>query len=266
MSGSFDDQGRLVISDGRIITAFGKKRSGKSVLGLMLAKSYPGDVLVVDVAGDDGPSGSAVHVLRGDVEELSRRWPERHRELGPQGQWQRMIVRYVPDPGSKTFAEDVDAVIGIGLAHGKSEEHKGHRGACVLIHEIGVVAPVHRTQPHMRRLLMSNRHSHVTAILCGPRPVDVDPLVLQQSDLVYIFTIMNPNDRRRLAESIGWAPRDIDDAVAELDDHEYLRYDANEGPPRDGAEDMRLTSWPALPEDAVKAALAPVEHQRGTTW
>jgi len=47
MSGSFNSSGQLEIGDGRIITCFGKKRSGKSVMGKLLLASYPGDKMVI---------------------------------------------------------------------------------------------------------------------------------------------------------------------------------------------------------------------------
>jgi len=56
----------------------------------------------------------------------------------------------------------------------------------------------------MRRLLMQNRHYRATALFDGPRPVNVNPLVLAQSDLVAVYHLPNPDDRERVAKSIGY--------------------------------------------------------------
>ena len=248
MSGSFDSRGRMEVRDGLIILTVGKKRSGKSVLARLLADSYPGDLMVLDVAGDDGPKGPDVITLHGTVDTLPTRWPEERRpEDG-----RRMVLRYVPDAGSPTWAEDMDHVVGMALQQGRRLRSRGRVGAALLIHEVGVVAPAGQTRPHMRRALMHNRHNGLTLIMCGPRPQTIDPLVLQQSDLVYVFELLNPSDRKRLAETIGWAPADFDEAVRDLGPHEYLRFDANEQKPEEGQRDMRLVHFPALPADVLR--------------
>ena len=248
MSGSFDSRGQLVISDGRVVFATGKKRSGKSVLARLLFDSYGGDRVVLDVAGNDGPSGPGVIDLHGTVDTLPVEWPE---ELRPDD-GRSMTLRYVPNFESPTRIEDMDHVVGLALKQGKALHDRGRVGAALLIHEVGVVAPAGQTRPHMRRALMHNRHNYLTLIMCGPRPQTIDPLVLQQSDLVYVFELMNPADRRRIAETIGWDPRDFDMAVQDLAVHEYLRFDANEDKPEEGQPDMRLVHFPALPSDVLR--------------
>lgn len=248
MSGTFNSKGQLEISDGRVIFATGKKKSGKSVLARMLADSYPGDLVVLDVAGDDGPTGKDVVIWRGPVDTLPTTWPEERRP----DDGGRMVLRYIADAGSATFAEDMDHVVGIAIQHGKRQRNKGRIGACLLIHEVGIVAPIHRTKPHMRRALMHNRHNALTLIMAGPRPKEIDTLVLTQADLVYIFETRNPDDQKRLADDIGWSPRDMHEAIKGLGPHEYLRFDANEEQPPDGQPDIRLVHFPALPADVVK--------------
>jgi hypothetical protein len=239
VSGSFDDKGRLDIADGRLLSFIGKKRSGKSVMALSYFMSYPGDKIVLDIAGDDGPTGKDIIDLEGNADDLPRKWPDGKRDGN-----RPMTLRYTPDAGSSTYVEDMDQVVALAMTHGN---------CCLLIHEMGDLAQSNRTPPHTRRMLRQNRHRRVTALMCSPRPQTMDPLVLQQSDVVYVFETMNPHDRRRIADSIGWDPRAFDESVHALGPHEYLRFDSNElKPETDADEDPRLVHFDALPEPLVR--------------
>lgn len=211
----------------------GKKGSGKSILARLLFDSYPYDRVVIDVNGDDGPAGEGVITL----DEPPARWPESQRE-----DREPMTLRYVPDAGSKTFVQDMDAVVGMAYAHGR---------CAVLIHEMGVLAEANKTPEHTRRALHQGRHRALTLIMCAPRPVTMDPLVIAQSDLVYVFKLPNPADRRRVADVIGWDPSDFDAAVNELGQHEYLRYDDSAPEPEPGQQNLKLLHFPALPRDVA---------------
>lgn len=238
MAGTFGPRGELDPSRGVIVFCTGKKGSGKSKMGLTIFRSYQGDRVVIDVAGDDGPWGKDVIELRGAVDELPAAWPEHLRKDN-----QPMTLRYVPDAGSKTFIEDMDRITGMVMHHGD---------CALLVHEIGRAAPANRTPPHMASLLQHNRHRRVTAIFCGPRPQTIDPLVIGQADLVYVFETQVSADRRRIAETIGWNVDSFAAACDGLGPHEYLRFDANESKPVDGDRDFRLVHFDALPEDVVR--------------
>jgi hypothetical protein len=67
--------------------------------------------------------------------------------------------------------------------------------------------------PHMRRLLQQNRHYRVTALFDAPRPVWLDPQVLLQSNLVAVFELPNPADRKRIAETVGIDPAKFDEIL-----------------------------------------------------
>lgn len=247
MTGSFDANGAIDTTNSLIIVCLGKKRSGKSVMGLLLFRSFPGDKVVIDVAGDDGPVGEDVHELTGTVDDLPRRWPEHLREDG-----KPMTLRYAPDAGSPTFLEDIDAVVGLAYQHSSVE-----KPACLLVHEMGRVAESNRTPPHTMRVLQHGRHRRLTAIFCMPRPLTVNTLVLGQADLVYAFELPAPADRQRVADNIGWDPVSFTEGMQQLKPHEYLRFDANEPKPDsdDPEDDDRLLHMPALPADDVAAVL-----------
>lgn len=253
MSGTFNDRGELEPSTHAIIAAFGKKESGKSIIVHTFASTWPYDMVVLDVAGDDGPmprkpgTGTHdVHLLSGTVDTLPRTWPE-----GLRREQRPMILRYVPDPGSPTELEDMDALTGLAFDHSSKE-----RPAMLVVHEIGRVAPAGRTPANMRRVVNHNRHRGLTMAVAGPRPITVEPLVIAQADVVYVFELNNSDDRERVAKNIGWGEdrREFDAAVAALGPHEYLRYDAREPKPAHPDDtDWRLVHFAALPEAHVAA-------------
>lgn len=249
MSGTFNSRGELEPSAAALIGCFGRKGSGKSIMALVYLRSWPYDAVVIDVAGDDGPVphklGEGTHDvfdMHGTVDELPTKWPEGLRHEG-----RPMILRYLPDAGSDTELADMDKMVGLAYHHSDDP-----RPVMLVIHEIGRVAPANRTPPHMRRVLNHSRHRRLTAVFCGPRPQTVDPLVLAQLDLTYVFELQNPADRRRIAETIGWNPADFDAHVDDLGRHEYLRHDAREEKPvTEDEPDRRLVVFEPLPEDVV---------------
>lgn len=259
VTGTFNDRGLIEPSAAPIILCTGRKGSGKTVMCLTLTRvfwdapfgMFPYDIVVIDVAGDDGPMPSSdkaathdVITISGTVEDLPRSWAT----LEMQRKDRRpMIVRYVPDPASVTELEDMDAVVGLAYAH------SGNPNPCLLIvHEVGRVAPAGRTPGHMKKVLNHSRHHKMPVILCGPRPQTIDPLVVQQADLVYTFELKSVRDRRRIAEDTGQDPKEFDADVLALGVHEYLRYDARAPQPeQDGDQDLRLVHFPPLPLELV---------------
>ena len=133
--------------------------------------------------------------------------------------------------------------------------HKG-QGVCILVHEVADMAPSTggtKRYPHTRRLLRQNRHNHVSLFACNPRAIGVNPLLLAQADVVYIFELPNEDDRETIAGQIGWSVRDLSEAIEGLGRHEYLRFDANElKPEHEDDEDIRLRWFRPLP--AAEAA------------
>lgn len=238
--GTLSAQGEIDPSRGVVLMCLGKKRSGKSKMGLLWFMSYPGDRLVIDINGTDGPkpNGKDIVELKGHVGDLPSKWPE---DLRPE-EGKSMTLYYHPDLGSPTFLEDVDAVL--GMAYNKGD-------VCVIVHEMGIVAPAGKCPPHVKRMLQSNRHRRITLIMCAPRAKTMEPLTYGQADMIYVFELPNKHDRDTISDAIGWDNTDFALAVEELGAHEYLRADTNENRPEGDAPDMRLVHCPPLPADVV---------------
>lgn len=255
-SGTFGPDGGIDPQRGSVIVCVGRKGSGKSVYLLVLARGYArtGDVLVLDVAGDDGPVGEDVWEIRGTADELPDRWPE----WGRDGD-KPMILRYVPDAGSPTFLQDLDAAVGIGL------NRPPDRGpVLIVVHEMGRVFPAgSRPLPNAQRLLQHGRHNGPTNLACGgPRSQSIDKLLLQQADVIVTFELQGYDDRMAIAEGIGWDKKAFDQACTKLRRYEHLVYDANIPAPDPGQPDLRLKHMGPLPLSVVTSTTRWAEGYR----
>ncbi len=215
------------LDPGRPTTVFitGKKGEGKSELARLLWDTWPYDRLVIDPTGDvdTGPGTQNLSVP------LPLRFP-----VSAEGS--RVSLRFRADPGSPTYEDDLDRAVGLAL------RHPGRQ--CLLwADEVGELTRANRTPPNFRRALHQGRHYGLSKLLCGPRPIDINPLCISQADLVYVFKLPNPADRRRVADNIGWDPADFDTAVQALGRHEFLEYDS--------ATDV-LSHYPPLPLDRAR--------------
>lgn len=199
------------------VTILGAKGAGKSVLASRLWSTYPFDRLCIDPSGD-AQVGEDIDRI-GDP--LPLRWPAM-----AEG---RSSLRYVPDPGSPSYADDLDRAVGLGF----------RRGRCLVwVDEIAELTRANRTPPNMRRALHQGRHRRLSLLMCGPRPIDIDPLVISQADLVYVFRTPHPRDKERIAALIGWRPDHFAAAVDGLGPYHYLRW---------GARDQELVEFPPIP-------------------
>ncbi len=236
---TFNKRGELDYrGDGLFLGYLGKKRTGKSKLARLTFDSYPFDKVIIDINGTDKPAPGTYNELHGTIEELPIRWPEHlRRDNRP------LTLYYQPDAGSKTVLEDQDAIIGMAWSHGK---------CAVLVHEMGLLAPVHKTPPHTLRILQAGRHRGLSLFWCTDRPVTINPRVISQADLLYIFKLPRKEDRERVASSIGWDQEDFDLAMSELRRHEYLRYDDNEEEPEEGETNKKLMHFPAIPREMIE--------------
>lgn len=201
----------------------GRKGQGKSVLARQLFDSFPYDKLVIDPTGD-----VRADLLREgvQVQELSDPLPVR---LPASVEGEPRAFVYVPDPGAVDYLDNIDRAIGLALHNRKT---------LLWIDEVGEVTRAGKTPPNFRRALHHGRHRQLTLILAGPRPKDVDPLCVSQADHAFVFHLPNPADRARVAENIGWPPKELDRAVHDLGDHEFLWW---------CTKTQELTHLPALP-------------------
>ncbi|MFD9242738.1 hypothetical protein ACFV0D_12560 [Streptomyces sp. NPDC059556] len=210
----------------------GKKGQGKSVLARRLFDTYPYDRLVLDVTGDLTADfrrdGLPFTKLTPDTLPLT--FPKRHDDDRP------MTAVLAPDMGDEGTAMDqMDRALGLAL---------DNRRTLVWVDEVGALTRVGKTPPNLRRALHHGRHRQLFLLLCGPRPIDVDPLCISQADIVATFRTPNPRDRQRIAENIGWPPVKFDQAVHQLGTHEYLWFDAT-------APEEELLHMPPLPRRDV---------------
>ena len=185
-----------------IVSAWGRKGSGKSTFNRRLFRSWPGDKLAIDVNGNADPGDDAQPIglpLPGKFPESVPGLGERR---GP------VSLYYRAHPGSPTYRDDLDRAVGLALYP------QAHR-TCLWAGEVGEITPHGRSGPHMRTLLMQNRHYNVTALFDGPRPAHVDPLIYAQSDLVAVYHLPNPDDREKLAKGMGYPVKRFHDECAE---------------------------------------------------
>lgn len=193
-----DDPFALDPHKGTIVLLVGKKGSGKSVAARRLYRAWSGNKLAVDVNGDADPGSDAEK-----LHELSTSFPVRHELTGPP---RPRNLHYRADPGSPTYRNDLDKAVGMALRPSDTP-------TLLWLDEVGEVSQVNRTQPNLRRLLMQSRHyGPVSALLCGPRPKNIDPLCVSQADHVYVYNLPNPADRARLAENMGVDPGELETA------------------------------------------------------
>lgn len=220
----------------------GKKGTGKTELAHVLHRSYPYDKVLVDPNGDVKTTPTAIELGPAPP----AHWPPQallddalRKTTGATRRYHELVVR--PDFGAPTYATDIDRALGMAFSHPGPTE--------IFIDEAHEAFPTSQMvkRPHARRALRHGRHGTLTQIYATPRPMTITPLTISQADWVYVFMLPNPADRKRVAENIGWDPKDFDEAVFSLGDHEYLRYESG----ANGGQG-ELLAFPALPANLIR--------------
>jgi Zonular occludens toxin (Zot) len=241
--------GRLDPSKPVHITIVGKKGSGKTEVAYNIVSSFPRDKATIDPNGDLKVPDDVIQIGAGEIPD---RWPGERldRFAAAVGRKQRHPghhhLYFVPDfrqtgrtaENVPIYRDDMDRLVGMAMTH---------PGTMVFVDEAHELFPAGQTPPHSRRALRQGRHARLSLVLTTPRPMTIDPLVLSQADWVFVFALPNPADRRRVAETIGWDPKDFDQAVRDLGTYEYLRYEAA----ADGGQG-ELLHCPPLPAEHVR--------------
>jgi hypothetical protein len=175
---------------GTIVCAFGKKEAGKSVFARRLWRAWPYDAVGIDVNGDidAGEHAEKLH-------DLPARFPV-DRPIAGERKYRKLIYR--ADPGSATEEHDIDRAIGLAL-------HPSDNPTLLWLDEVGEVSRPNRTKGNLRRLLMQSRHyGPVSALLCGPRPANIDKLCYLQADGIAEYELPDPEDREKMARLMGF--------------------------------------------------------------
>lgn len=188
-------------ANNELMLFLGRKGSGKSQLARELFRNWPGvDRLIIDATGDADPGNDIGHVemLRTIPRAVN---PDDTIGLPPRpkvdGKEVPGIWRYIGNPMSPTYYDDLDRAIGLGL-------FPRNRPVLEWIDEARTVMRSNATGPFARTLLEQSRHFHTSALICCPRPVTIDPLVLAQADRVVVFDVPAKADRERLADTLGY--------------------------------------------------------------
>lgn len=198
----------------QIMLVLGRKGSGKSVAAREIFRGWPYiDKLVIDPTGDADPGDDIGTVT-------VRKLPAQLPVSGKRGEFK--VTRWVADPSSPTYREDLDRAVGLAL-------FPKTRRTLLWVDEAGEVFPANRLGPNARTLLQQSRHWYTSVILCAPRPINLDPLTLSQADRVLLYDMPHPRDRERVAAAIGIEPKVLAqelDATRARGPHWYLLYDA----------------------------------------
>lgn len=218
-----------------VISAWGKKGRGKSYFNRRIFRSYPGDKIAIDINGNADPGP--------DAEKVTLPLPERFPEaVTMPGERRRpKTLHFVAKPHSPTFHDDLDRALGMALF---PQDHR----VCLWAGEVGELTPNSKSQPHMRTVLMQNRHYNIDCLFDGPRPMNVDKLVLGQSDLIAVFYLPDQADRERIAKSVGIPTKDFEAECREVwgrGKHHFLLWHT---------DSETLFRMPPLPDDLEAAA------------
>jgi len=205
------------------VAIFGGTGSGKSILAQVLFKSLPvkWHKIIIDI------TDSIIEPTALDFYDPAN--------IPWEKAWN---LRYVPDI-------DTDLELQINTLYMNAFAH----GACwVWLDEANEVSSAHRTVFGLRKVLLQGRKAYVGHVACTPRPADISKSIVTQSQYIITFTLVDFDDRIRMARYLGMDTIEFDEAIGALGEHEYLFYDVAY---------RTLYRVPAIPSDVVDSILNP---------
>lgn len=251
---------------GAYMASFGPKGTGKSELAARLFARYPYNGLVIDHTGDFDPDSRFTEPLSPQLREIAAAIGSQKRDLDDMTDDQIETIlatykaatieawrgdppkrfrkyRYVPNFMATDWLDRSDNVVALAYL-------VGH--CAVVLDEVGLGAPANRTPRFTRQALHMGRHQRLSMLMPGPRPADLDPLVLNQADVVTVHGQLHPLDVQRLAKHFGTADRELSSILESL--QRFERADS----PRDGVgeflvffrQNRDLAIYPPLPPRA----------------
>ncbi len=205
------------------IAVFGGTGTGKSILTQVLFRSLPVQwhKVIVDITDSIIEPTALTFYDAADIP-----WDKA---------WN---LRFVPDI-------DADLEQQISELYLNIFEH----GACwVWLDEANEVSSAHRTAWGLRKVLLQGRKAYIGHASCTPRPADISKSIITQSQYIITFTLVDFDDRIRVARYFGMSPDELDSYFEQLQEHEYLFYDV---------QYRNLYIVPAVPAEIVDKILTP---------
>jgi ABC-type bacteriocin/lantibiotic exporters, contain an N-terminal double-glycine peptidase domain len=209
------------------IAIFGGTGSGKSILAQVLFRSLPlkWHKVIVDIT-DSIIEPSALTFYDPENIPWDKAWN----------------LRFVPDI-------DVDLEEQINALYLSIFWH----GACwVWLDEANEITTAHRTAFGLRKVLLQGRKAYVGHASCTPRPADISKSIVTQAQYLISFTLVDFDDRQRVARYIGMTAEELDSYFESLGEYEYLFYDV---------AFRNLYRVPAIPDDIVSKILNPTKAE-----
>jgi ABC-type dipeptide/oligopeptide/nickel transport system ATPase component len=206
------------------MAVFGMTGSGKSVLAHYMFRSVPNRLPT-----DSNPVGfwrMCIDVTDSVVDDSLTFYDPRNIPWSSASS-----LRFVPDIGR--LEDDINEVYEGIMEH----------GSCwVWLDEANEVSSAHRTIIGLRRILLQGRKFQIGNCSVTPRPVDITKSITTQSEHHFIFTLIEQDDRKRVAKNVGMELDEFDAMMSDLPPFGYVWF---------SVRDKTLYEMPPLPEEAV---------------
>ena len=127
-----------------------------------------------------------------------------------------------------------------------------HGAVFIWLDEANEITTAHHTATNLRKVLLQGRKAFVGHMACTPRPADISKSIVTQSQYLITFSLVDFDDRYRMARYIGMTLDEFDAEIAQLGEYDYLFYDVAY---------RNLYRVPAVPAEVVEKILTPPGKQ-----